>query len=105
MARFWMTPRYTWTKSFLFLKISSLKCTPPPATRASAPRRRSKRYGLLVSERCKSLCIDSSPKRSTADEVILSLAGYLPVRVPRLSLIGTGMMAMLSRILSTSLSR
>jgi len=78
---------------------------PPPPTRASAPRRRSKRYGLLVSVMCSSRWIDSSPKRSTAEEVILSLAGYLPVTVPRLSESGTGITSMNSSILARSPSQ
>ena len=38
--------------------------------------------------------MDSSPNRSTAEEVILSLAGYFPVTVPKLSERGTGTISM-----------
>ena len=66
---------------------------PPPATLARAPLLKSNLYGLFESLIWSSLCIDSSPIRSTAEEVILSFAGYFPVMVPRLSIKGTSLIS------------
>jgi hypothetical protein len=64
-------------------------------------------FGALwtVSAMFRSLEMDSSPKRSTAEDVILSFAAYLPVRVPLDSLIGTATTSMNSSIFSTSPSQ
>ena len=46
--------------------------------------------------------MDSSPNKSTADEVILSFAGYFPVTVPKLSVSGTGIISIKYSIIKNS---